>query len=374
MAGAVTAVVLAAGYSSRMGEFKPLLPLGEVTVLERVVTLFHDAGISDVRVVTGHREADLKPRLERLGARAVANPDYRDGMFSSVAAGVATVGAEVEAFFVLPVDVPLIRPETVRRLIDAYLNNRADVVYPRVLGQRGHPPLIAGHHAPEIAKWQGAGGLRAVLARWDAGALDVAVADEYILRDMDTPDDYRLLLERADRSAIPTEAECMALLRTVLQVDERIVHHGQAVARVAVLLGDALNRAGCSLDIPLLAAAGLLHDLARQEPDHARAGAHILRQWGFDPVAGLVASHMDLVVNERKPVHAREVLYLADKLVRGERVVSLAERFRPMLERHTHEPSVIRSIAGRLRTARTVRKRLENVLGFPLEKLITLHE
>lgn len=75
MAGAVTAVVLAAGYSSRMGEFKPLLPLGEVTVLERVVTLFHDAGISDVRVVTGHREADLKPRLERLGARAVANPD-----------------------------------------------------------------------------------------------------------------------------------------------------------------------------------------------------------------------------------------------------------------------------------------------------------
>lgn len=370
----VAAIILAAGLSSRMRRFKPLLPLGETAALERAIAAFRQVGVDDVRVVTGHRAPELEPLLLRYGARGVANPRYREGMFSSVAAGVATLGSDVDAFFVLPADVPLVRPTTVGRLLQARREKPADVVYPCFLGRRGHPPLIAGGRAREIAGWLGPDGLKGALARWERNALDVAVADELILRDMDTPDDYRVLRERAKRLEIPTDEECWVLLVEVLRVDGRIVRHGMTVAQVAERLGGALNLAGCRLDIPLLTAAGMLHDLARQAPDHARAGARLLREMGFGAVADLVATHMDMPVCEGGPVSAAEVLYLADKLVLGERCVSLEERFRVSMERHAHEPAALAGIARRLETARAIRKRLESALGRNLAEVVPFHE
>lgn len=370
MSGNVAAVVLAAGLSSRMGEFKPLLPLGECTALERVVTLFQSAGISDVRVVTGHRAAELSPLVTRLGGRIVDNPRYREGMFTSVAAGVGSLGNKMEAFFVLPADLPLVRRSTVGRLLRAFRQTRADVIYPVFMGERGHPPLIAGGRAGEIARWHGEGGLRGALARWEQGSLEVEVADELILRDMDAPGDYRWLQERVNRLQIPSTEECQALLEKVLHVDERIIRHGREVARLAVELGERLNRSGCSLDLQLLAAAGLLHDLARQEPDHARTGARLLEEQGFCTVAELVARHMDIAFSSQEPLCEAALLYLADKLICGELRVSLTQRFRPTLERHAGNPETIGKVHARLRTARLIQERLESVTRHPLPSAI----
>ena len=193
----VVAIVLAAGLSSRMKQFKPLLPLGGVTALERVVRTFYEAGVADVRVVIGHRFEELEPVIERRGARPVMNRSYLDGMFSSVVAGIGSLDSQVDAFFVLPVDVPLVRPETIRHLLQVYGQSRADLLYPCFLGRRGHPPLIAGRHAQAIADWEGEGGLRAALARWGATALEVTVADDLVLCDMNTPDAYQSLVARA---------------------------------------------------------------------------------------------------------------------------------------------------------------------------------
>ncbi|HEX9023581.1 MAG TPA: nucleotidyltransferase family protein, partial [Geobacteraceae bacterium] len=220
MAGPIAAIVLAAGFSQRMGEFKPLLDLGGETVLEKSVTLFRNAGINDIRVVTGHRAMDLEPLLARLGVRNVVNARYREGMFSSVAAGLATIEKDVEAFFVLPADIPLIRPATVRRLINSLDTSKHDAVYPVFRGERGHPPLIAGRLAEDITSWHGEGGLKAALAELASASLEVEVADGNILLDMDSPDDYRLLQEKALRLEIPTAEECRALLEGVLGVAE----------------------------------------------------------------------------------------------------------------------------------------------------------
>ena len=284
------AILLAAGFSERMGEFKPLLPLGGITILERTVTLFQRAGIEDVRVVTGHRGAELEPLLAKLGARAIANPRYQEGMFSSVAAGVASLGSEVGSFFVLPVDIPLVRPATIKRLLQFSRQKRGEIIYPRFLGKRGHPPFISGRHAGEIVSWQGEGGLKAALAQWESAALDVDVADGNILLDMDTPGDYKLLQNKVERMEIPTPEECRALMEDVFHTGEAIIRHGRAVAQLATILGQELNRAGCCLDIPLLEAAALLHDLAKGEPDHARCGARLLDELGFSAVAGTVAT------------------------------------------------------------------------------------
>lgn len=374
MTDKVAAIVLAAGFSSRMGEFKPLLPLGETTVLERTVTLFQEVGIRDVRVVTGHRSMEVAPLLTRLGARAIVNPRYGEGMFSSVAAGAATIGPEMDAFFVLPVDVPLVRPATIRALLNSYLLGQGDIIYPCFLGRRGHPPLIAARHAREIAYWHVTGGLREVLSQWESGARDVEVPDEQILCDMDTPDDYRLMQKSVARLGIPTEEECQVLLRNILRVDEHISRHGHAVAEVAMMLGRELNRAGCRLDIPLVAVACLLHDLAKGEPNHAEAGACLLRGHGFGAAADLVATHMDIHITGSDEISAGEVVYLADKLVQGKRRVSLAERFRTAMERHTHEPAILATISGRLKTAQAIQKRLEAVMGRSLEEVISPDE
>jgi len=65
MAKRIAAIILAAGFSSRMGEFKPLLPLGEMTIIERAVRLFEQAGTEDIRVVVGYRANDLIPLLQK---------------------------------------------------------------------------------------------------------------------------------------------------------------------------------------------------------------------------------------------------------------------------------------------------------------------
>jgi len=370
MKPSIAAIILAAGLSSRMRRFKPLLSLGNETVLERACTLFRRAGVHDIRVVTGHRAQELEPLLKKLDVRVVVNPHYREGMFSSVAAGVATVGREVEAFFVLPVDVPLVRSATVRRLVTAFRTVPGNIVYPCFQGERGHPPLIHAGLANKILLWTGQDGLKGALAQWEHQACDMEVADSHILTDMDTPADYRLLRKRAGSLDIPTEVECRSLLGAVLGVPEPIVRHGEAVARLSVMLGKALNRSGARFDLPLLEAAGLLHDLARTESDHALTGARLLQDQGFGAVANLVASHMDLVVNESKPVSAAEVLYLADKLVKEDRTVSLEQRFAATMERHADEPTILKRIVSRRETALTIRQRMETKLGRSLAEVI----
>jgi len=192
----ITAVVLAAGRSERMGQFKPLFPLGENRTIERVVKTFQTAGIRDILVVTGHRAAEVRQAVAPLSVRSVENADYIHGMFTSVLAGIRALPAECQAFFIHPVDIPLVLSHTIQRLAAAFEDASPAILYPTFDGRRGHPTLISTSLVPEILKWPGKGGLRAFLKGHDADSLELAVADEGILLDLDTPQDYRYMLAR----------------------------------------------------------------------------------------------------------------------------------------------------------------------------------
>ncbi len=202
--GDIAALILAAGLSSRLGAFKPLLPLGSSTFIEEAVKRFRGAGIGDIWVVTGHRAAELTPVLERLKIRQVFNSDYRQGMSSSVRAGVAGLEPGIAAFFMLPVDIPLVAPDTIKSLLQAYRRGHARIVYPVFRGRRGHPPLISPACVIDLpADYDG--GLRAFLSRYHSEALDLEVDDEAILLDCDTPEDYYRLQAYAGQYS-PIEA------------------------------------------------------------------------------------------------------------------------------------------------------------------------
>ena len=368
--GRKASLLLAAGTSSRMGDFKPLLRLGDGVLVERGIRLFRQAGIEDIRVVLGHRSAEVIPFLNKHKVRWVVNEDYPSGMFSSVRAGVASLEQDIEAFFLLPADVPLVRAQTILEMFEAYRAESCEIVFPLFGNRRGHPVLLATSLVPRLLSWQGEGGLRSFLDVCGCRSMDLEVADENVLFDVDTPADYEELLVRDQRSGIPSVRECRVLLTRKFCRDSQVLEHSKAVARVALCLAKELNRIGHQHDLDLIRAAALLHDIAKGQPDHAVAGSQILFQMGCPAVAEVVRSHMDIVLDPDKPVDAREILYLADKLVEEDRFVMLEQRFGAKQKRLQRDPSAGTAIAARWANALEIQERLQRTLGLPLETLL----
>ena len=174
---ALHGIILAAGYSSRMGgQPKALLPLGNSTMLEMAVTCFTASGIADIRVVTGHEHDRVAAAALALGAHPVYNQDFAKGMLSSVQAGIASLCGNItkgqdtsisDAVLILPVDAPLVVPATIQTLKKVWLGTgyaHNAVILPTKNGKTGHPPLIGPGHFAAIAAWQEHGGLRGYLA------------------------------------------------------------------------------------------------------------------------------------------------------------------------------------------------------------------
>jgi molybdenum cofactor cytidylyltransferase len=200
----ISAIILAAGLSMRMGQFKPLMKLGGQAVVERVVSLYRAVGLTDIGVVVGFRGEEMRAALTSFGVRITANRDFEKGMYSSIIEGVQDLPASCRAFFINPVDIPLVRISTVEALLRAYQEKSAKIFYPWFNGRRGHPPLIDTGLSPEIIAWHRDGGLRAFLETRENLAINVPVSDEGVLLDLDTPEDYRFLKARLREEAIPT--------------------------------------------------------------------------------------------------------------------------------------------------------------------------
>ncbi len=388
----VVGVVLAAGASSRMTpDFKPLLDLGGATVLARCVEMFRQAGVADVLVVTGHRADEVAAEAARLGAATVHNPAWREeGMFSSVRAGLAAVaqrgggtgGTGGVGALLLPVDAALVRPLTVRLLLEHAARRPGRVLLPVFGGQWGHPPLLPASVFSIILGDGGDGGLRGALHRLGPDVLEeVAVPDRFILRDMDTPGDYRAACADWPTRNVPTPQEARILL-AVRAIPPGGVAHAEGVAAVAVRLADALNAArnggvaggaaatGALLDRDLTEAAALVHDIAKGQPRHEAAGGALLRELGFSGVADIVAAHRDTTLPDGQPLTERELVYFADKLVRCHMVVDVETRFGEKLAQWRHDAEAAAAIEGRMRRALALRTRIEREVGQPLADIL----
>lgn len=369
------AVVLAAGFSSRMGGFKPTYPMGKATVLEQTVSGFREAGIGRVLVVLGHRADELAPVVDALGAEAVRNPEYASGMFSSVRAGVAAVSDHADAFFLTPADIPLVRTQTITRLRDNFDPRETVILHPCFLGEPGHPPVLGVQLRRSILQADGQGGLRAVLEKQERENPDsvsrLETADQGILLDMDREEQYVRLFQRCERLGIPTREECRALL-DIVGTPERARLHGEAVARVALALAgeyDRLPGVNGRLDHELIERSALLHDLAKGHSRHEELGGELLEAAGFSDIAPIVALHRDLPDPETAPVSERVLVFMADKFVAGSTVVTLDERYGQAMHYHGHIEESRKAIEGRRERARKLAARIERETGHNVREL-----
>ena len=359
----IAAVILSAGVSSRMGKFKPLLPMGNKTVIEQVVATFLRAGVRDIRVVLGYKARDVIAVLENLTVSWSINDDYQSEMFNSVKVGADGLKHDSGAFFILPVDIPLVRPQTLQLLMGSSAKDTRQIIYPTFLGERGHPPLIPRQYAGELIRWAGSGGLKGFLEPYDHRSLDVPVFDQGILMDMDTPEQYGRIVARYENRQIPLKVECMAMMATRFSENHPVVKHSRVVARVARDIGKKLVQAGCLVNIDLMEACGYLHDIGKGERNHAGFGAQLLKNMGYPNIAAIIVSHMDLFFDEGGDITEKEVIYLADKLTHGERIMALEKRLESKLNQLTDKPKGKIAAEKRIRTAMQIEHAIEKIIG-----------
>lgn len=188
----VVAVLLAAGTSSRMGDFKQLMPFRGRTIVEACVETLLAADVDETIVVVGHRGDEVEAAVARHPVRVVRNEDYLAGMSTSVKTGVAAA-ADAAAVLVCLCDQPHIPVHVFDAVVAAYRETGAPIVVPTIAGDTGHPALFDMSLRDEILAVDPNEGLRSVTYAHRGERLRVPVDTVGVLDDMDTPDDYERL-------------------------------------------------------------------------------------------------------------------------------------------------------------------------------------
>ncbi len=197
----VAGLILAAGRSSRMGRPKALLPCAPdgQTFVHRLARAFCDGGLQEALVVGRPDDLALRTEVDTMSvpARFVENANADAGQLSSLLAGLRAADLPgVRAVLVAPVDSPLISADTVATLLAVFSSTGAPIVRACHRGRHGHPVVFSRAVFIELRRADPAIGAKAVLRAHEGAIVNVEVDDPGVVRDVDTPEDYRALFGR----------------------------------------------------------------------------------------------------------------------------------------------------------------------------------
>ncbi|MGI9380939.1 MAG: NTP transferase domain-containing protein [Methyloligellaceae bacterium] len=186
---AITAVVLAAGQSTRMGrENKLLAEIAGKKVLQRVVDALVGAGITNIVVVVGHEASVVKASLASYAVKWVENPDYAQGLSTSLKKGVLEVSPESEGILVCLGDMPILTASHITKLGDAFVEAGPDaIIVPKFNGKQGNPILWSRTYRDELLSLSGDIGAKSLIQRHEEQVVDIDFIDEAVVTDVDTP-------------------------------------------------------------------------------------------------------------------------------------------------------------------------------------------
>ena len=192
----VSAILTAAGESTRMGRPKPLLEWRGTTLVEYQLRSLQRSGASEVIVVLGHRSREARPRVLRSGATAVINTDYLQGKTTSVRAGLRSVDPAADSILLLAVDQPR-TDAIIRTVIDAHEQADALITSPRYRGRGGHPLIFSASLKGELERIsEEREGIREVFRVHRHEVNEVEIDDPMIRLDLNTRAQYEQALER----------------------------------------------------------------------------------------------------------------------------------------------------------------------------------
>jgi molybdenum cofactor cytidylyltransferase len=192
----ISAILLAAGESRRMGEFKQLLQLGDKSFVEHCVDNLLASRVDEVIVVTGHRESEVRRSIADRPVRFAHNSDYHSGMASSIKCGVQALSEGTRACVLALVDQPQIGADLINRVIEAYEKAPTIIVIPTYEGRHGHPILLDLSLKEEILTMNPEQGLRQVVRAHSDQIVRVEATNSAVLEDCDLPEDYERILKQ----------------------------------------------------------------------------------------------------------------------------------------------------------------------------------
>ena len=193
-----TLICAAAGLSSRMGAHKPLMPLGDQSIIRTLIGRYRSCGVNQVVLVTGHNADALEEHVRDLGVLCRRNERYAESdMLESIKIGIRTYleeGAspsDGDRILFTPCDIPLVSETTITTL----LASDSDLCAPTMDGKRGHPLRLPRRILDQILSYEGDCGLKGALDALGLAIATIPVDDPGILLDADTPEDYERLKE-----------------------------------------------------------------------------------------------------------------------------------------------------------------------------------
>ena len=194
-------------------------------------------------------------------------------------------------------------------------------------------------------------GLRGACEKLGDRKRQVAVPDPGILMDADVPEQYQELLTYTSSLRVPSREWCEELM-DYLGLPSGLRAHLKKTAETARKMAEAVNMAGGRLDAELAERAALLHDIAKGQENHAALAAAWLRDLGYIRTAEPVESHGALPEKRRDRADERLIVFLADKLVQGDRSCTLKERYQSRLLQYMGNPEAEAAVRKRWQEAR----------------------
>ncbi len=186
----ISAIVLAAGESRRMGRQKLLLPFGNGTVITSVINTAFKGGISELTVVLGPNGDAILNEIQDLPVRVSRNTNSNQGMFSSIQCGISSLPLEAKACLLMLGDQPAFHFGVIAQLLKRWVDGKKGIIIPSYREKKGHPILIDLKYRQEIVKWSVDQTLRYFIAVYEEDWEIMETEDPNILFDINTPDDY----------------------------------------------------------------------------------------------------------------------------------------------------------------------------------------
>lgn len=346
----IGAVIVAAGLSSRMKNFKPLLTVDDTALIEMVIKNFQSVGVSDIIIVTGYRSCDIEQKLSGSSVKFVKNEHYESThMFDSICLGLEESKKHSDYVFLTPADSPFVQKYTLNKMVEEIKKDEYSLIQPCFKEINGHPVLMKNDAIEQVLKHDGLDGLRGAISNMGNQYKNMKFIDPGIVMDADMPNEYLKLVEfNLNRHCPSIELCCM--LQDYFFMAQAVKDHSNKVAEVAISMSETLHKKGIKLDDRIILSSCLLHDIAKKELNHAVTGASWLKDMGYDYVAEIVKEHMELDCIPEK-ISEKEVVYLADKLVQGDISISIEEKYNKKKEFYKNDKAALLAIEKREKQA-----------------------
>ncbi|MFC1932860.1 molybdenum cofactor cytidylyltransferase [Chloroflexota bacterium] len=196
----ISAILLAAGESKRMGQPKQLMPFGQSTILEQAIDNLLNSAVSETIVVLGHRAEEIAKTIAAKPVKPAINPNYQQGMSTSIITGLNLIDSRARAVIIALGDQPSVDSRTINKLIDEFNSHNKGIAIPVYQGRRGNPVIFDIRYKGELLKLKGDIGGREIIDRHPDDVLEVAVNCEGVCVDIDTMENYNWEEANPDKS------------------------------------------------------------------------------------------------------------------------------------------------------------------------------